>query len=152
MNLTFSVTLNSGRYGFRLYDDLYGWYKTSNTTFLNVSKTGTYSIASAVQTSFNGGLLTITGSDIGDGAFITVNGLRGNVVSRTSANATFAIPALITPASQTAFNLAKNKTIPLGDKAKWGDTAGWEQAFDSDHSSVYLSNSNASCTVGVDIG
>lgn len=130
-NLTFSVTLNSGRYGFRLYDDVYGWYQTSNTSFLNVTKAGTYSINSTVNTSFNGGLLTIDGSNIGDGAIVKINGYKGKLVSRTSANATFSVPQLVTPISQAAFNLAKNKTIPLGDKVKWGDTAGWEAAFDN---------------------
>lgn len=124
-DLTFSVTLNSGRYGFRLYDDLYGWYQTTATSFLNVAKSGTYSIDNTLLTSFNGGLLKINGTDIGDGAIIKINGLKGKVVSRTSTDATFSIPQLITPVTQTAFNLAKNQTIPLGDKVKWGDSAGW---------------------------
>jgi hypothetical protein len=26
---SFTVTLNSGKYGFKIYDDLYGWYTTT---------------------------------------------------------------------------------------------------------------------------
>ncbi len=49
------MTLNSGRYGFRLYDDVYGWYQTTATTFLNVSRSGTYTIDNMMLTSYNGG-------------------------------------------------------------------------------------------------
>lgn len=92
---------------------------------MNVAKSGTYSIDNTLLTSFNGGLLKINGTDIGDGAIVKINGLKGKVVSRTSTDATFSIPQLITPVTQTAFKLAKNQTIPLGDKVKWGDSAGW---------------------------
>ncbi len=53
--LNLSVTLNSGNYGFKMFDDLYGWYSYTNTTFLSVSKSAsTYAIATTL-TSFNGG-------------------------------------------------------------------------------------------------
>lgn len=122
--ISFSVTLNSGKYGFRLYDDVYGWYSTSATTVLSVSKSGTYTV-SPIETSFNGGLITVTGNNIGDGAVIKVNGIKGNVQSRTATTAVFNVPKLVTALTQSSFKLAKNKTIDLSNKVKWGDSIGW---------------------------
>jgi hypothetical protein len=89
--LSFNVTLNSGKYGFKLYDDLYGWYNTANVV-LSVSKSSTSYTISNTQTSFNGGVFTINGDYIGDGATITVNGLKGSVLTRTSTSAIFNVP------------------------------------------------------------
>lgn len=149
--LNFSVTLNSGKYGFKMYDDLYGWYSFTTNSILSVSKTSLNYSISTTQTSFNGGSVIVTGDYIGDGATLTINGYKGNVLMRNSSAAVFQVPQLVTPITQTSFNLATNQTIPLGDKTKWGDTAGWEAAFDSDHSTIYNSN-NTSCDVGIDIG
>jgi hypothetical protein len=149
--LSFSVTLNSGKYGFRLYDDLYGWYSMTATTVLSVAKSSSAYSISATQTSFNGGVVTVTGDYIGDGATIVVNGLKGNVKSRTASSAVFEVPQLVTPMTQTSFKLARNKTINLKDKVKWGDASGWEAAFDKEHATIYNSN-NVACNVGVDIG
>jgi len=118
------VTLNTGKYGLRLYDDVYGWYSTTTASFLTVSKSGVYSVTT-IQTSFNGGAVTVTGSDIGDGAILKINGLTGTVISRTATKAIFNIPVLITPVTQTSFNLAKNKTIDIGSTVTWGDSPGW---------------------------
>lgn len=107
-----------------MYDDAYGWYSTSVATVLSVSKTGVYTV-SPVQTSFNGGLVTVTGDNIGDGAVIKVNGIKGNVQSRTASAAVFHVPKLVTATTQTAFKLSKNKTIDLSDKVLWGDSVGW---------------------------
>lgn len=83
-----------------------------------------YSVTNT-QTSFNGGVFKITGDYIGDGAIISVNGLKGSLISKTTSQAVFQVPQLVTPVTQSAFHLAKNKTISLNDKTKWGDTAGW---------------------------
>lgn len=123
--LNFNLNLNSGKYGFRMFDDLYGWYSFTDGTFLSVSKSSTPYTISKTLTSFNGGLLTVTGDNIGEGATITINGLKGKVISKTPTEALFALPQLVTPITQTAFKLAKNKTISLNDKVKWGDTVGW---------------------------
>lgn len=53
--LSFNVTLSSGKYGFRLYDELYGWYSVTANTVLAVAKAATNYIGTNVQTSFNGG-------------------------------------------------------------------------------------------------
>jgi hypothetical protein len=97
-SITFSVTLNSGKYGFKLFNTAYGWYSTSSNSYLSVSSSGTYS-ASATPASFNGGLFTVTGNNIGDGATITVNGFVGTVQSRTPTQASFNVPQLINPLS-----------------------------------------------------
>lgn len=123
--MTFNVTLNSGKYGFQLFDNVNGWYSLTNTSFLSVSKSiANYTVIPSL-TSFNGGLLTVTGDNIGEGATITINGLKGKVISKTPTEALFALPQLVTPITQTAFKLAKNKTISLNDKVKWGDAVGW---------------------------
>ncbi len=62
--LSFSVTLNSGKYGFKLYDDVYGWYDATSA-LITVSKSATAYTVATTQTSFNGGVLTITGNNIG---------------------------------------------------------------------------------------
>lgn len=61
-NITFSVALNSGQYGFQLYDSVYGWYTCKS--LLNVAASGTYTPTN-VQTSFNGGSLIVVGDNIG---------------------------------------------------------------------------------------
>lgn len=81
--LSFNVTLATGKYGFRLYDDLYGWYSLTPNSLLSVSKSPTVYTVSKTQTSFNGGVFKITGDYIGDGAMITVNGLKGSLLSKT---------------------------------------------------------------------
>ncbi len=122
--ISFTATLNSGKYGFKLFDDVYGWY-TTTSAILTVSKSATAYTATNTKTSFNGGVFTVTGDNIGDGAIITANGEKGTVVSRTATSATFRVPQLVTPTTQAAFKLAKNKTIDLKDKVKWGDSQGW---------------------------
>lgn len=82
--LSFNVTLSSGKYGLRLFDDLYGWYSLTSNTFLSVNKSSTPYSVTNTQTSFNGGVFKITGDYIGDGAVITVNGLKGSLISKTN--------------------------------------------------------------------
>lgn len=87
--LKFNVTLASGKYGLRLFDDLYGWYSLTSNSFISVSKSSApYSVANT-QTSFNGGVFNIAGNYIGDGAVIIVNGLKGSIISKTSNSAVF---------------------------------------------------------------
>lgn len=81
--LSFKVTLNSGKYGFRIYDENLGWY-TATITLTVQKATGTTYAAVLTSTSFNGGTFKITGDHIGDGATIKVNGVKGTVISRTS--------------------------------------------------------------------
>ena len=123
--LNFNVTLNTGKYGFKLYDDVYGWYSLTTNTVLSVSKSSSTYTLSTTQTSFNGGSITVVGDYIGDGAVITINGYKGKVLMSNNSAAVFQVPQLVTPVTQSAFHLAKNKTISLNDKLRWGDTAGW---------------------------
>lgn len=58
----FEVTLKSGKYGFRLFDSVYGWYATA--AVLTVSKSGSYNFNPTVA-SYNGGLFKVTGDYIG---------------------------------------------------------------------------------------
>jgi len=103
--IDFDVTLKSGRYGFKLYDDVYGWYTSGD--FIDVSKTGAYTVAD-FTTSFNGGQVVVSGADISEGATVTVNGQVGTFVSSTATDAIFSVPPLVTPSTQAAFKLRKN--------------------------------------------
>lgn len=47
--------------------------------------------------SFNGDTVTITGSNIGLGSTINVNGLIGTVKSQSGSNTIFNVPKLVTP-------------------------------------------------------
>lgn len=120
--IEFSVKLNSGRYGLRLFDDVYGWYSTTVQTVLNVASSGAYTVATKV-TSFNGGYVTVTGNNVGDGAVAIINGLRGKLMSKTVSTATFIIPKLITPTIQSSLTLAKPSVLSFPQT--WGDSANW---------------------------
>ena len=59
---------------------------------------------------------------------------------------------MITPLSQSEFKLAKNSTIDLLQVATvWGDSSGWQAAFDKEPSTTYYSL-NSPCSLGIDIG
>lgn len=73
---------------------------------INVSLASTLT-APAQTTSFAGGLITITGSNLSPSSYILVNNLRGNVKTHTSSAVTYEVPALVTPLSQSTFNLKK---------------------------------------------
>jgi hypothetical protein len=98
----FSVNLASGKYGFLLYYNVYGWAKSSQ--FVSVSKTSNYSV-STTKVSFNGGLLTITGSDFSPFGQIKINGLTSTIGKITNTSAQFVIPPLITDLTQSTYNL-----------------------------------------------
>ena len=107
--ISFNVTLNTGRYAFKLFDDVYGWYDTTGIFLEVIRETASvYTLDQAVtKTSFNGGTVKINGPNIGDGAVITVNGFKGTVVERTATYAVFKVPQLVAPKSQTDFKLIK---------------------------------------------
>jgi hypothetical protein len=108
--ITFSTVLNSGQYGFQLYDSVYGWYLCKSV--LNVSPSGAYTVSN-VQTSFNGGSVTFTGNNIGQGATVTVNGQIGVYISGNASAATFSVPALATKETQAAFSLVTPSKLNL---------------------------------------
>lgn len=92
--VSFNVILNTGRYGFKLFNNLAGWYDTTGV-FLDVVRTNTTTYTldqTTTQVSFNGGAIKINGANIGDGAIITVSGFKGSVIERTSTYAIFRVP------------------------------------------------------------
>ncbi len=86
--INFPVTLKSGKYGFRLYDDTLGWFATTERSVISVSQSGTYTV-NPTTSSFNGGVVTVTGTNIGEGAIIKVNNMIGKLIERTDTNAKF---------------------------------------------------------------
>ena len=81
-----------------------GYAKADNP--INVSLTAGATVP-AQTTSFAGGAITITGANLSPSSFILVNNLRGNIKSYTSTAVTYEVPALVTPLSQSTFNIKK---------------------------------------------
>jgi hypothetical protein len=77
--------------------------------------------------------------------------LVGTLISKTSTNAIFNVPKLITPTTQGNFSLATKSVLNLTGYTTFGDSINSVFAFDGVHSSIYDSNS-AVCNVGIDLG
>lgn len=111
---------------------------------------------SAVSVSYLGGAKqTITGSGFVDvkpsNNFISVCGLRANIISATSSSIVFAVPPLITQQTQDLYALGKPETPIKG--TPFGDTASnINLAVDSNTNTFYTSTSSDTCFVGVDFG
>jgi hypothetical protein len=71
---------------------------------LQVSASGTYTVARTTS-SFNGGILSITGNNISPSGFIKINGVRSNLFNVTTTDAKVQIPPLITTLTQSTFNI-----------------------------------------------
>ncbi len=80
MNIAFNVSLKKGKYGFKVFDDAYGWYTVTANSLLSVTDSGKLDVSPTIA-SFNGGLFKVTGNYIGKGSIIKVQGLVGNYVS-----------------------------------------------------------------------
>lgn len=100
---SFTADLKSGSYHVKALTKN-GYAMADNT--INVSMTASASVP-AQTTSFAGGSITITGSNLSPSSFILVNSLRGNIKSYTSSAVTYEVPALVTPLSQSTFNIKK---------------------------------------------
>lgn len=85
----------------RVYYSQYG--NADCSKFINVSAPAAYTTTITTDSSIFGGELTVTGSNINPSAIITVGGFVGKIISQTSSQATFRIPALVTPISITSY-------------------------------------------------
>lgn len=107
--------------------------------------------ASAVTSSYLGGVLTVTGDSISSDACIKVGGLEGKAIEVSASSATFAIPELITSTVLTTYPELES-TEKVACEAMISDGGMYESyAFDSKYSTTY-SSSNANCYIGIDIG
>jgi hypothetical protein len=81
--------------------------RTINVSLTSGSTVTTKSIA------YSGGEITITGSNLSPSSFITVNSLRGNVKTYSASSVTYDVPALVTPLTQSTFNLKKVELLDM---------------------------------------
>ena len=92
--------MKAGKYGFIVeYADL-GMGEISD--LLTVTAGSTYTAAN-VQTSYLGGILTVTGTDISEQAVLKIGGMRGKVKEVRAGEADIEIPPLLTPEVITAY-------------------------------------------------
>lgn len=137
--INFNVVVKSGLYGFVVAYPNYGI--ASITATLTVTSAA-LTLAGPVTTSFNGGSLTITGAGMSPSGYITVNGLRGNILSANDAGTTFTIPTLVTDATLQTFNFATPSNLPMGQFTFISDTlpnSNVQNAFDGNLQSTYVS-------------
>ncbi len=98
--ISINHSFKAGRYGCKLYYNVYGW--ADSPDYIDVSAPGVYT-ASVTASSYLGGRITVTGNEISPQAVIKVGGFVGKAIEVTATQAVFAIPPLITPAVLAAF-------------------------------------------------
>jgi len=105
---SFSADLSSGAYNLRVLTTPNGYVLFDNKLDVQFPSGAT---TSSGPISFNGGTFTITGSNLSPSSFITVNQLRGDIISYTPSAVQYHVPALVTANSQTTFTLAQEGLI-----------------------------------------
>ena len=149
---SFSANLNSGAYTLKVSTSPNGYILFSNRLDVQFP-TGVTTTSGAI--SFNGGTFTITGNNLSPASYITVNNLRGDIVSHTASAVKYHVPALVTSNTQSTFALAedglidKTKLTVISDMVGAANTP--QDAIDGDVSTFY-SSTNAQCWLGVDTG
>jgi hypothetical protein len=98
----FTATLTGGLYGFKFFYQSYGWAtSTSSIAIKIVSPT-----APAIATSYNGGVLALTGAGLSRSATVAINGVKTRVQNVTASGAVAVIPPFVTVLSQQNYSLA----------------------------------------------
>ena len=148
---TFAETLNAGSYKLLVSTTPFG-YISMNSTVDNTFPTNV--ITSNQQVSFNGGSFTIAASYLSPVSYITVNGFKGTITSYSSSSVTYSVPALVTPDTQSAFNLVDVSLLPTSQFTYFSDSnvsSAASASFDGSVKTAY-SSANAICWVGLDAG
>lgn len=146
---TFAATLSAGSYKLLVSTAGYG-YISLNTIDIGFPANV---ITNAQQVSFNGGSIVIAGSYLSPVSYITVNGFKGKILSYTTSSVTYAVPALVTADTQSAFNLAKIDLLPTSQFTLFSDQTPSNVApsFDGSLKTAY-SSPNPQCWIGLDAG
>ena len=84
--LSFSYTFKTGKYGFKIWFDKYGWAQISSQLSASASADFTASLTSS---SFMGGQIVVSGDHISDNAELRIGAFSGKVISSTSTEAVF---------------------------------------------------------------
>lgn len=149
---TFNLVLYTGSYNV-LASTNYGYISIGEVVNVNFP---TNVVVSTQQMSFNGGTFKVEANYIGTGSHITLNGLKGSLISSTNSEAVYEVPALLTTSTQSTFSLAK---VSLLDNKKFTKisnedpaTSTIDLAFDGLTTTNYESTTNSLCYLGVDAG
>jgi hypothetical protein len=105
--------------------------------------------------SFNGGNFTLAASRLSPSSYISINGFQGRILSYSSSSVTYAVPPLVTNASQTAFALATDALLDKQQFTFFSDqppgTSNVSAAFDG-QTTTYYGSGAANCWLGLDAG
>jgi hypothetical protein len=142
--ISFSVTPPPGSYNF-LVSSGDGYYLINS--ILNVSFPS--GIVNTTQTtSYAGGSYTLSGGYLSPTSYITVNGFRGYPISTSNTSITYAVPPLVTGASQAKYSLASVSLLDLTQFTYSSDqpTSNVSLAFDGVYTTIYGS-ANVPCWI-----
>lgn len=146
--INFNYNFDAGKYGFVLMYSDYGIGNCINQ--LQVTATASYTNTNAIVSLF-GGQMVVSGTDISANAVLRVGGFVGKLISKSSTDATFAVPPLITQATIAQYpSIATEKVITPATIISDGGSNP-NSAFDKYQASFY-SSTNAVCYIGLDVG
>lgn len=150
--ITLSVLLTTGSFKFVVRGS--SLFYTMND-MINVGMP-TNIISTAESYSYNGGIFTISASDLSPISNIRVNGLKGALIdyNQNANTATYGIPSFVTTLSQSTYNLAKTELLDLSMATYFNDVttnAKVGLSFDG-LSTTYYSSPNSACWIGIDFG
>ena len=147
--MVFSIQLPGGLFAFRFYYASYGYAACDSQLAVTISQP---TIPNFVA-SYNGATVTVSGSGLSPSATVTVNGFKGQLSKISSIDATASIPAFISAATQTQYNLASPQKLSSSQFIVIADTiSSSSNAFDGLYSTIYSSTSQSTCFVGIDVG
>lgn len=142
-----------------LYTGSYNVLANTQNGFISISQVvnvafPTNVVVSPQQMSFNGGSFTVQANYISPASYITLNGLKGNIIASSNSEVTYEVPALLTATTKSILN----PTVTLLDNTKFGKISDTDPAtskvsfaFDGLTTTNYGST-NAQCYLGVDAG
>lgn len=139
----FTVLLNAGAYKVMVETSPYGYIKLSNPIVNVVFPTNV--IAPSQQLSFLGGTFTIQASYLSPVSYITMQGVKGKIVSYSSSAVTYQVPPLITTLTQSTFHLQEPSLLsydsftPFVDMAN-STSSNIKASFDDNIESFYVSS------------
>jgi len=148
---SFTVTLNAGPYKLRIATTN-GYFDIA--TVVNVAMP-TNVVTLTQDSSYAGGLYTITAQHLSPVSYIRVNGFKGELLTYTSTSATYEVPTLVTSLSQSTLGLTDVSLLKMGSFKYFSDQtdllSNVSFAFDGQIKTIYGSP-NTQCFIGIDIG
>ncbi|CAM6005118.1 unnamed protein product, partial [Sphagnum balticum] len=100
---TFAATLTSGQFTIQVTGSKSGFFNSPHPLSVSLAAVS----APNKVLGYSGGQITITGNNLSPTSYITVNGLRGDILTYSNSSVTYNVPALVTATSQAALNLAQ---------------------------------------------